>query len=461
MKTLNEVLIIEEISKVLRVAIYIRVSTYEQASNGLSLENQKETMRKYCELHNYKIIDYYCDAGVTAAKKLSNRKEFMRMMQDIDDNKIDLVLVLRLDRFFRNIYDYHDMMRKHFEPHNVGWKAINEEYDTTTVNGRLMINVRLSIAEAECEIDSLRINDIVRHQVENGKALTGAVNMPIGFTVEDKKVVKNEDNKHIAEFIIRTFQSVCSIKRTQTLTNNTFGLQIRYITIKKLLSNSMICGEYKGNENYCEGYITREEFDVIQSNLGKNVREIKNRKNYIFSSLLVCSHCGKRLVGYYGGSAKPTKCYRCNNHRKEGRCDNNKTFSENRIEAKILNAVFKEIDKQIFTARALKVERQGQPVKSNKSLIKTKQKRLNDLYINGVIEFDEYKKQYDDLESQIIIPTDRESELVSLEHINNILKNLYNFYGSFTEEEKCTFWRGIIEKVEIDGHNIKSITFLT
>ena len=92
---------------------YIRVSTEEQARKGISLESQEAAIRQYCARNELKLIDLYIDRGITARKKLSKRAEFMRMMSDVQSRKINHIVVLRLDRFFRNTYDYHRMMKEY------------------------------------------------------------------------------------------------------------------------------------------------------------------------------------------------------------------------------------------------------------------------------------------------------------------------------------------------------------
>ena len=90
----------------IRAALYIRVSHDEQVLHGLSLEAQEATLKEYAQNKGYTIIDTYADEGITARKKLSNRKDLQRLLKDVQADKIDLILVTKLDRWFRNIKDY-------------------------------------------------------------------------------------------------------------------------------------------------------------------------------------------------------------------------------------------------------------------------------------------------------------------------------------------------------------------
>ena len=74
--------------KKIRCAIYDRVSTEIQATSGLSLDTQKELLTEYAKSHGYEIVGYYADEGLTARKKLQNRKDFQRLLGDIQNDKI-------------------------------------------------------------------------------------------------------------------------------------------------------------------------------------------------------------------------------------------------------------------------------------------------------------------------------------------------------------------------------------
>lgn len=84
--------------KIIRCAIYDRVSTDGQVKEGLSLDAQQEALTEYALSHHYKIVDYYADEGITARKKMQNRKDLIRLLNDVKADKIDLILVTKLDR---------------------------------------------------------------------------------------------------------------------------------------------------------------------------------------------------------------------------------------------------------------------------------------------------------------------------------------------------------------------------
>ena len=126
--------------KKIRCALYDRVSTDMQVKDGLSLDAQRDALTGYAISHGYEIVGCYTDEGITARKNMHSRRELSRLLKDVEAGRIDLILVTKLDRWFRNIRDYHNTQAI-LEAHNCNWKTIFEQYDTSTSNGRFAINI--------------------------------------------------------------------------------------------------------------------------------------------------------------------------------------------------------------------------------------------------------------------------------------------------------------------------------
>ena len=112
----------------LRTALYIRVSTEEQAQNGLSLEAQDHVLTDYAKNNDLFIVGRYVDEGITARKTMTKRTALMRLLDDVKQDKIDLIIFTKLDRWFRNIYEYYKA-QEILDAHGVNWKTIMEQYD--------------------------------------------------------------------------------------------------------------------------------------------------------------------------------------------------------------------------------------------------------------------------------------------------------------------------------------------
>ena len=150
----------------IRTALYIRVSTEEQAIHGLSLEAQDAVLTDYANKNDLTIVGRYVDEGITARKKMTNRKALVRLLEDVKADKIDLIIFTKIDRWMRNVYDYHKVQEV-LEKHNVNWKTIFENYDTSTSAGRLHINIMLSVAQDEADRTSERIKAVFENKVKN------------------------------------------------------------------------------------------------------------------------------------------------------------------------------------------------------------------------------------------------------------------------------------------------------
>ena len=135
---------------ILRAGLYHRVSTDEQEKFGYSIQTQVDALEEYCKNNNIKIVDHYTDGGVSGGKAASRRPEMSRLLEDVQAGKIDIILFTRLDRWFRNVKEYFKV-QEILDKHGVEWKAIWEDYDTTTSNGRMAITIFLAIAQNERE----------------------------------------------------------------------------------------------------------------------------------------------------------------------------------------------------------------------------------------------------------------------------------------------------------------------
>ena len=111
--------------RVLRVGLYERVSTLEQSTKGYSIEAQKQNLEEYCEKNNMKIVDHYTDEGISGTKPPLKRPALQRLLNDVQDGKIDMIIFTKLDRWFRSVKEYFKV-QDILDKHKVEWKAIHE-----------------------------------------------------------------------------------------------------------------------------------------------------------------------------------------------------------------------------------------------------------------------------------------------------------------------------------------------
>lgn len=124
----------------MRCALYIRVSSDEQKRNGFSLPEQRHALMQYAKEKGYTIVDLYADEGVSSSKNPQRRHEFQRMLSDVKKGKIDIIVFLKLDRWYRNVGDYY-LTQAILDQYGVKWECVVEKYDTTTRTGKLGLNI--------------------------------------------------------------------------------------------------------------------------------------------------------------------------------------------------------------------------------------------------------------------------------------------------------------------------------
>ncbi len=443
--------------KIICAAIYIRVSTEEQVRHGYSLNSQKERLIDYCKQKNYKITEIYADEGKSARSKLNSRKELIRLINDAKLKKFDRIVFWRLDRWFRNISDYYKI-QEILEKNHIDWECSDEEYNTTTSNGRLHLNIKLSIAQNESDQTSDRIKFNFNNMVKNKKAIQGSHCMPLGYKVvgeeKNKHVVKDEETKDIVNDMFEHFKIFNSMRQTMIYINNKYNLSINYYSICHYFKNELYTGIYRGIENYCEPYITKDEFLENQKRIKRNAKSNHAKYDYIFRGLLKCSECGHNLAGFTHATTKPkynkkykSPAYRCNKAYNSKLCTNRSPILESSLE-KYLLANFKEHIKDMIIKYSL-IEAKQELKKIDIKKIESKINRITDLYIEGKISKEKFEENYKLFSQELENAKKMEDNKKDLSIYNELLKSDINeLYEKLDNESKRAFWLKYIDYIE-------------
>ena len=232
----------------IKAVIYIRVSSEEQVKHGYSLQSQRERLIDYCKEHRYQLINIYVDEGKSARSKLKNRKALLQLVEDAKKSKFNRIIIWRLDRWFRNIADYYKI-QEILDQYHVDWECSDEEYNTTTSNGRLHLNIKLSIAQNESDQTSDRIKFNFENMVKNKRAIVGKQGLPLGYTIsgeeKNKKVVKDKTTEQIVNDMWDNIQITGSIRQTMIYINNKYNLSICYDSMRHYFMNTKYYGCYR------------------------------------------------------------------------------------------------------------------------------------------------------------------------------------------------------------------------
>ena len=232
-----------------RAALYIRVSSEEQARHGYSLAEQEYDLRRYAEQQGYVRIGVYADEGTSARKALSRRRSLQRLLEDVQTGSIDIIVFKCLDRWFRNIANYYKF-QEILDQYNVLWECTQENFNTT--NGRLLLNLKLSIAQHESDQTGDRIRYIFDGHRREGKVITGQ--MSLGYRVgKDKRIHIDQRKAEMAREMFQFFLINRTVLGTTRMLREKYGYRKSDSSIGRTLQNRIYVGEYYGVKNFLLG----------------------------------------------------------------------------------------------------------------------------------------------------------------------------------------------------------------
>ena len=168
--------------------IYIRVSTEDQAREGFSLPEQEKRLRAMCEYKGYEIYKIYKDAGISA-KTGNTRPAFEELLQDIRDKKCNTIVVLKLDRLTRSVFDWEKIIR-FLEENNAYLDCANDDINTTNANGKMISRILTCVSQNEIERTSERTKVGLAGAIKAGNIPARA---PLGYKHENKKLLEERD----------------------------------------------------------------------------------------------------------------------------------------------------------------------------------------------------------------------------------------------------------------------------
>ena len=247
------------------------------------------------------------------------------------------------------------------------------------------------------------------------------------------------------------------MRRATIYTNEKFGLNKDTQNYRKILTQTQYYGSYKGNDNYCPAYITKERYDRIQEiRNNKHIKSYDVKRHYLFSGLLIDSNCNGKLSGTYSSkNDKEYYLYRCRKHTHRGTCKTGTCVNEKILEEYLINNLNIYIEEYF---NSLHKEYKKIDIKDNSKKIaelKEELRRLNIIFAKGRIEEKEYDKEYDKIEKELknLEKMPKKKDISHLKDLNSIdWKTMYN---ELNRENKQAFWRKFIDKIEIDPFNYK------
>lgn len=453
------------------VALYVRVSTEEQVINGDSLRTQREELTKYALNNGFHIYGIYEDDGFSATNL--NRPALQRLLKDVEQNKINRILITKLDRLSRGVRNYYKVLDV-LDEHGVFWQTIFEKYDSSTASGRLHINIMLSVAENESAQTSERIRSVFKTKIESKELISGKI--PIGLKRENKKLIVDEDKKQIIIDAFQFYKETTSAYQTfQKLDLKYPELQLNYMRVYRMLTNKLYIGikqtRYGDIEDFCPAIIDKVTFENTQRLLNKNARKpsSENSGGYIFQGLLKCAECGYTLGGkFYSKNIESSRYYYiCKRHHLSMKCSCKTNFNEIKIEEKLLQEFNGQLKKYITDYEYNEKHFKEMDMSKEITSVENKLSRLKELYVRDLIRIEDYEKDYKEYINQLNELYKKQKKIkintpdTNLKVLKSFLNNDFTLiYNSLSRKEKRRLWLSMIDFIIIDKDYNIEISFI-
>lgn len=452
--------------RISRVAIYGRVSTEEQALRGFSIEAQVDALTEHAKKNKMKIVDIYLDEGISGAKPPLKRPALKRLLDDVKDGKIDMILFTKLDRWFRSVKEYFKV-QEILEDNGVEWKTIFEDYDTSSANGQMAITIFLAVAQNERDRTAERIKVVLDHKRKNKEACFGGPHLPLGYKKEvDKdgrsRLVKDPETQEAVQEFWDILVKTGNLNKAIRMMHSKYDIHRDWKTWSRMTQREFYCGMHRDVQDFCPEYVTPEEFLKFQER--ETVKATPTGISYFFKGLMRCESCGNKLCGD-SDKRKATiyKSYRCR-MRCRG-CENGQSLSEKKVEKQLLERL-----DEFMRNTIAEVEIEANQPKNKTGVerkvknLKEQLRRLNVVYMAGNKSDEDYFKE--DAELKLAISkAEKELELNrprNVDHLKKMLETDFRtMYATLAEDEKQEFWLDLIKEIKLDGKRVENVIFFT
>lgn len=476
-----------------RIAIYCRVSTDEQAKEGVSLEEQKTRLRAYCLAMGWSAeIVEFIDDGYSA--KSLDRPALQKLLKQVDEGVISRLMVTKLDRLSRRLLDLLNLIEL-LKQHEVSFVSTSESFDTDTPSGRLTLQVLGAVSEFERERIRERVIDNMLYAARSGKWLT---QYPYGYRLDNKELVVHEQEAEVVRRIYQMFVSdglgyysiakQLNAERIPSRFNKEWSIR----SVKLLLTNPVYNGtllwnridsskkkrKLKDPDDWVElshalpAIIDKELWDRAQLKVTNSIRTAPRAKSspHLLSGFLKCGKCGAAMSIGWSGYPKRHRVYRCSAYKNKGTCQNT-PYRADLVEEWFLEGLQRLINPVDGLAHQVDIEwaQKGATTRSEDKVksARTRYQRQIEAYTAGLIDINVLAKEKEALE-QAIHEAEKSSGVEGVE-INYV--QIENALREQIKDITCAIWelpidvakakiRTLVDKVILNDHEDLEIVFV-
>lgn len=481
----------------IRVAVYARVSTAEQAEVGYSIDAQLNIVEERCIREGKIVVERYVDAGISG-KSMTNRPALQRLIKDSRENVFNEVYVWKTNRLARNHLELLTIV-KELEENNVTFKSCSEPFESETASGKLMMNLLSSVGEFERTTIVENVKMGMKQRARKGKWNGGIV---LGYKSVQDKLNSEKTNLEVVEseaYVVKRifnlysegkgYKAIVNIinkENLKTKKGNLFSIS----GIKEIITNPIYIGKIRYNvrENWtqnrrkilnknpiiCDG----EHDSIISKELWEKCQSIyieKSKKpsrtfsgSYPLTGLLRCPECGASMVAgrvskkRNDGSKHTIRYYQCSQWKNKGKvaCNPNSIRSDiienivfNKI-ARLCNndKVIDEVLSRISNREVDKlsdIKKQLKTIRNDIKELDRRKEKVFELYEEGIVDKEVLKERIVNVQKQIEENTYRKEKIEDdLTHIKST---------SFNKDEVKRFMKDFYKVLEVTESNKKKM----
>jgi site-specific DNA recombinase len=290
---------------VMRCAIYTRKSSEEGLEQSFnSLDAQREAGEAFILSQRHEgwrmLPARYDDGGYSGGTM--GRPALKRLLEDVQANKVNVIVVYKVDRFTRSLADFAKIVEA-LDARGVSFVSVTQQFNTTTSMGRLTLNILLSFAQFEREVTGERIRDKVAASKKKGMWMGGPV--PLGYDLKARKLIPHPTEAVLVRNIFALYLKLCCVRKLMAHLNREnvktktwvtkAGTRLGGVSFARghlyyLLRNRLYIGEIRHRDRWYPGehtaIVPRDLWDKVQAQLNGNLRTHRNRARDQASSLL-------------------------------------------------------------------------------------------------------------------------------------------------------------------------------
>lgn len=495
-----------------RSAIYVRVSTEEQAEHGYSIDAQLETLRTYCRMYEMTIFKEYADRGVSG-KSIEKRFDLQQMLRDAKAGMFDLVLVWKINRLARNTIDLLQIVEE-LRKYNVEFRSFSENFDTSSPMGKFALSMMGSVGELERNTIVENVKLGLKHRAKTGKH-NGKV--PIGYTIVDhgsagshKRKTSIEIVPEEAAIVKRIFEMFSTGNGYRSIANqlNHDGYKTKMnrpfsiTSVKDILDNPFYVGQIRYNryENWSEKRRRGKSTEpiladgvheaIIGVTLWEKVQLLRSKKGFasakrfdgkfLLTGLLRCPQCGAAMTASVtkntakDGSKITRTYYSCSSFRSKGSsvCSANSIRKENAerfVIDRIREVLVKpQILRGIVTGINSRKKNRIKPLQEELGVIETKLSQIEEkrkkyfelyelddfdreLFSGRLGELDDERDHLLSRKSEIEFDLNGDnSQIVNYETVHSLIRRFEHLLQMSSFDQRKTLLHLIIQKISLN-----------